>query len=242
MGFELYEVGGCVRDELLGLKTKDIDFTVVANQTDGASAGEVWARMNMWLTEQGFKVFLATEEYLTTRAKFPEDHPTWSKLAADFVLARRDGTYSDGRRPDQVYPGTLEDDIMRRDFTVNALARAEDGEIIDLVGGLDDLKAMRLRFVGDPRERIAEDGLRVLRGLRFMVTKGLRPDGFDDTYWAIAQGSEAIRNVSVERIREELHRMFMTNTPKTWKILNEFSAVREAIFETGIRFEPTLKQ
>ena len=161
---QVYEVGGCVRDSLLGIPSKDVDFVCVAAS---------YAAMRTWMVGQGFKLWLEKPEFVTIRASVPQNHPLRARTRdADFVLARRDAPSSDGRRPDWVEAGTLADDLARRDFTVNALARGEDGVIIDLFGGRDDLAAKTLRFVGEPMARIREDGLRVLRGFRFMVTKG----------------------------------------------------------------------
>ena len=118
-----------------------------------------------------------TPEFLTIRAQVPASE---AKLlartkVADFVLCRKDSASGDGRRPDSVEPGTVLDDLARRDFTMNAIARdVQTGEVLDPHGGREDIKWKTLRFVGDPMTRIREDGLRVLRGLRFMITKGLR--------------------------------------------------------------------
>jgi tRNA nucleotidyltransferase (CCA-adding enzyme) len=138
---ELYEVGGCVRDSLLGIDSKDIDFTVIAPSYED---------MREFLTDAGFEIFLETPEYFTIRARFPKvvTHdaiPTrfvrTKKLpTADFVLARKEGAYSDGRRPDEVQMGTLLDDLSRRDFTMNAMARDRDGRLIDPFGGQQDVK------------------------------------------------------------------------------------------------------
>src|SRR4051812_36297006 len=120
MTVHLYEVGGHVRDSLLGIKSKDIDFAVEA---------ESFMELFNWLNAQKFDIFLITEEYGTIRARFPKGHVN-AGLTADFVLCRKDGNYSDGRRPDSVSPGTIFDDLARRDFTVNAMARdLETGEL-----------------------------------------------------------------------------------------------------------------
>jgi tRNA nucleotidyltransferase (CCA-adding enzyme) len=158
------------------------------------------------------------------------------------VLARKDGPSSDGRRPDFVLPGTLMDDLQRRDFTVNAMAIL-DGELVDPFGGQSDLDAMLLRFVGNPTDRIAEDGLRVMRALRFMVVKGFDMDM--DTWDAINSdfAAEMLTKVSVERIREELEKMFFANTLWSLNVLNDLNPeVKNAIFRDGLRLMPTLKK
>ncbi len=101
---KIYLVGGSIRDQLLGLKSKDLDYAVEAGS---------YEEMRDYIKENG-KIFLETPEYLTIRAHLKNGEP------ADFVLCRKDGEYSDGRRPDKVTPGTLYDDLARRDFTVNA--------------------------------------------------------------------------------------------------------------------------
>lgn len=226
---KLYEVGGCVRDELLGKPSKDVDFTVVAPSFEA---------MREHLRAEGFKIFVEKPEFATIRAAVPDGHVLRERTRdADFVHARKDGPTKDGRRPAYTEPGTLADDLARRDFTVNALARDPfTGEVIDRHGGLEDLKALRLRFVGDPAERIREDGLRVLRGFRFSITKGLVPT---PETWAALTSLEAARMlscVSVERRREEVEKMFAHSTPDALTLLGELSSdMWEAIFRGGLR-------
>jgi tRNA nucleotidyltransferase (CCA-adding enzyme) len=241
--FQFYEVGGCVRDSLLGLSSKDVDFSVVA--PDGFNtADSAFLAMEAQLTEQGFQIFESRREFLTIRARVPKGHELGARTAvADFVLARRDGPYSDGRRPDWVAPGTLADDLARRDFSVNALARGVDGTLIDLFGGVEDLGASLLRFVGDPTKRIAEDGLRVMRGLRFHVTKGFDVEA--ETWKALISefAAEKLSKVSVERVREELNKMFRANTLHSLRLLGELPQhTQEAIFRDGLRLDATMAQ
>ncbi len=127
---KIYQVGGYVRDELMGKKSKDLDY---------ACEFPNFAEMLAWIHTQG-KVFLVKEEHWTVRAHIP------GKPAADFVLCRKDGQYSDGRRPDSVSAGTLMDDLARRDFTVNAIAYDEETkEYIDPFNGKQDIKDKILR-------------------------------------------------------------------------------------------------
>jgi tRNA nucleotidyltransferase/poly(A) polymerase len=248
-----FEVGGCVRDDLLGLRSKDIDFAVEAPSFEA---------MTMWLLNEGFEIFLSTEEFLTIRARFPRDDraPLGREgMTADFVLCRKDGPSSDGRRPDFVEPGTIEDDLARRDFTVNAMARRvfEGGhwmgtfrdDLVDPHGGREDLKEMRLRFVGNPFSRLAEDGLRALRAIRFAVTKGFM---LDHTVTASIRslsdpnngaGIDLLGGVSMERIREELHKAFKHDTIATLALLDEFPIIKNHVFRSGgLWLEPTMKQ
>lgn len=239
---QMYLVGGAVRDGLIGKPTKDYDYTVVVDPALGLTLDESWDFMRDHLKDLGFKIFLETPEYQTIRAKFPKGHEHES-VTADFVLARKDGPYTDGRRPDWVEPGTLEDDLRRRDFTVNALAEAEDGTIIDLFGGIEDLDSRRLRAVGDPRERLREDALRALRAVRFAITKGF----YIDADLAYAMHTEAVRydlehNISTERIKDELHKCFAYDSYETIMFLaHNFPQYLSVAVDKGIWFEPTTR-
>lgn len=239
--FDFAEVGGAVRDSMLGLDSKDVDFVAVPTvQFDTADAAFV-ALVNH-LQESGFKVFLETPQFFTVRAQVPANHPLKSRTnVADFVLARKDGPSSDGRRPDFVLPGTLFDDLQRRDFTVNAMAIL-NGELVDPFDGKSDLESNLLRFVGNPTDRIAEDGLRVMRALRFHVTKGFDVDA--DTWDAINSdfAAEMLSRVSVERVRDELDRMFAADTMQTMETLSALrSSLKRAIFRDNLTLMPTLK-
>jgi tRNA nucleotidyltransferase/poly(A) polymerase len=242
--FQFFEVGGCVRDELLGQTSKDVDFSVVAQEGEFVDATEAFNNLLLFMTTQGFNIFEARQEFLTIRAKVPKGHPLLERtLVADFVLARKDGPSSDGRRPDWVIPGTLDDDLARRDFTVNAIARAVDGTLIDPFNGQDDIKFGTLRFVGDARQRISEDGLRVMRAFRFVVTKGFvfAPGMVDVLTTGFA--AEMLGKVSVERIREELIKMFKFDTLASLQLLGSLPVhTRQAIFRDGLRLDATLAQ
>lgn len=229
MTTQAFEVGGCIRDRMLGLNPKDIDYTVTADSYD---------EMRQFVLSSGLQIVVDKPEYGTIRAVGNFRGYTGG---LDFVWARIDGPYSDGRRPDWTRPGTLMDDLSRRDFTVNAMAQDEAGGIIDPFGGEQDLANMELRAVGSADERIAEDPLRMLRALRFVITKGFRLDG--ELRLAIYQHGGLIKSVSEERIREELRRMFNENTLGTLRLLEDFESLRDAIFgRTGIWLLPTLSK
>lgn len=230
----MFEVGGCVRDEMLGMSVKDVDFAVEAPS---------FSFMVEALKAQGFKVFQEREEFLTVRAGVPKGHALRERTKdADFVMCRADGPSSDGRRPDFVTPGTLADDLARRDFTVNAMARKVDGTLVDPFGGEQDLARGVLRFVGDAMARVNEDGLRVLRGFRFMVTKGLAAE--DQTWRTLvsAEAADMLGCVSVERMRDEVDKMFKFDTLTA---LNLFASLPEAtqaaVFRDGLRLTGSLK-
>lgn len=121
---------------------------------------------------------------------------------------RTEEGYADGRRPDRVRWGTLEEDLLRRDFTVNGLAARPDGEVIDLVGGLSDLRAGIIRTIGDPEVRFSEDYLRMLRAVRFACQLGFAIE--PGTAAAIRRFASRITSISWERIRDEFLRMLAT--------------------------------
>jgi tRNA nucleotidyltransferase/poly(A) polymerase len=248
--FQFAEVGGAVRDSLLGLDSKDVDFVAIPDDLNRwSSAQDAFNDLVLHLKTlsfKGFKTnkgeFILKPEFFTVRAQVPEGHPLHQRTTiADFVLARKDGPSSDGRRPDFVLPGMLLDDLERRDFTVNAMARL-NGELMDPFGGQEDLHNNILRFVGNSRDRIAEDGLRVMRALRFHITKGFDIDA--DTWDAVNSdfAAEMLLKVSVEKIREELEKMFLANTLQSIDVLNTVhGSVQNAIFRDGLRLMPTLK-
>lgn len=232
-----WKVGGCVRDDFLGVKTKDIDFAV-----EGV---ESFDHMRTLLLAEGFKIHTEKEEFLTIRCGVPKDSPL-REIAkdADFVMCRKDSDTGDGRRPDFVEPGTIVDDLARRDFTVNAIAEnAETGEIFDPHNGIEDLNKRQLRFVGDAKQRIAEDGLRVMRGFRFHVTKEFSFTG--DTWLALISplATEMLGKVSIERIQIELDKMFKHDMFHALDVVCHMIPVemQEVIFRDGLWLKPTLE-
>jgi tRNA nucleotidyltransferase/poly(A) polymerase len=232
MTVHLYEVGGHVRDSLLGIKSKDIDFAVECRNYT-----EMWN----YLVVNGFDIFLENQEYFTIRARFPKHHVNGG-MTADFVMCRRDGEYLDGRHPDSVSPGIIFDDLARRDFTVNAMARdLETGELIDPWGGQGDLNLKCLRAVGNAEDRFREDSLRAIRAMRFWITKGLWPD---KEIWDTFRSDwlpELVANISRERIREELNKCLKHNTVQTFITVNALGIdMINAIFRDGLRLDATL--
>jgi tRNA nucleotidyltransferase/poly(A) polymerase len=236
--FPIFLVGGAIRDENLGLKSKDLDFAVEAPSFDAMSDD---------LLADGFQIFKSDPEHNTCRAHFPKDDPNHGRLTGDFVTCRKDGPSSDGRHPDFIETGTIWDDLARRDFTVNAMARnINTGEFLDPHNGMADLATRTLRFVGDPHQRIEEDFLRVLRAVRFVITKGFTMH--PETQNAICGISglnigDGLQSVSAERKRDELNPCFRKDTIATFIFLNNiFSGdTLNAIFSDGLRLEATLK-
>jgi tRNA nucleotidyltransferase/poly(A) polymerase len=241
---KLFTVGGCVRDKLLGLKSKDIDFTFVCEDSQTVEGG--WIEMSSWMKINGFEIFLETPDCFTIRAKFPKDHKN-AGLVADFVMARKEVGYTQGTRRPILELGTLEDDLIRRDFTLNAMAEDEDGNLIDLFGGQEDLKAGILRTPLPAGQTMMDDPLRFLRSLRFSITKGFSIH--TDIFKAMEQSDikEKLRvTVSAERIREEVFKMMKHDTVKSLKLLHQVDqeflpGFIELVFDRGLWLKPTFE-
>lgn len=222
---KIYEVGGCVRDRLLGLKSKDIDYTFVLDDLT-VTVDEGFEVMVKWLVDNGFTIFLSTPECYTVRAKFPNNHKN-SKLTADFVMARKEIGYEYNSRRPILTLGTLEDDLFRRDFTVNAMALDEEGNLIDLFGGQEDLLNKILRTPNSPKITLMDDPLRLVRALRFSVTKNFDISKeiykcFEDQEFRNDFLIKIKTTVSPERFREELFKMFKEDTIMSIYLIQHF--------------------
>jgi len=242
---KLYTVGGCVRDSFLGIQSDDIDFTFVLDDLT-LSVEEGFKEMEEWMAKEGFKVFLSTPDCFTIRAKFPIGHEE-EGLVADFVMSRKEVGYVEGTRRPILELGTLEDDLIRRDFTVNAMAKSEDGDIIDLFNGESDLRNGILDTPLDPIITFMDDPLRMLRAIRFSITKDLV---ISQRVWeAIAQPGliEKLKEtVSVERIRNELIKALKFDTIKTLRLMSKVDVhapgFMEATFDKGLWLKPTFEK
>lgn len=239
---KFFLVGGFLRDRELGIKSKDVDFAVEASSFDA---------MVERLEADGFEIFISNPEFVTVRAKVPKGNPLEKHTrVADFVLCRKDGPSSDGRRPNFVEAGTILDDLARRDFTVNSFAEDEDGNILDPHGGLIDLKNRLLRFTGNPMDRIMEDGLRVMRAYRFAVCKEFALEKETAEALCSELAMEMLANITIERIRPELNLMLHSDTIRTLDILGGnlpltvpvHGLFKETIFRDGLRLEATSKK
>lgn len=166
--FKFYEVGGKIRDEFLGIKSKDVDYVAVPSkevfdkihprESQPSPAMLVFDELKDYLEKQKFEIFLVTPRCYTIRAKFPEGHKYQG--IADFVMARKEVGYIPGTRTPIIYPGTLYDDLSRRDFTVNALAKDPDtGEIVDYFNGMKDIWGSIIRTPLDPVKTFDDDPL-----------------------------------------------------------------------------------
>lgn len=192
-GFEAYMVGGCVRDILMGRAPKDWDVTTSARPEE----------------IQGlFEITVPTGERHGTVTVIIDGKQ------AEVTAFRSESAYTDHRRPDVVtFVSDLEEDLKRRDFTINAMAMRADGTIIDHFGGKLDLKDGIIRCVGKARERFAEDALRMLRALRFSAELGFEIEPL--TFAALKDCARLSAHLSPERVRGELCRILLSDRPET---------------------------
>ena len=242
---KIFEVGGCVRDEILNVKTDDIDFTFVLDDLSG-TVESGWDSMVSHLDSEGFKIFLKTEDCFTVRAMFPRGHQH-EGLVADFVMARKEVGVIEGTRKPILELGTLEDDLTRRDFTVNSLAKSLDGEVIDLFDGVKDLKRGVLKTPLDPVITLLDDPLRLLRALRFSITKNFK---IDDDLWnamftpGLLDKLELV--VSTERIQNELKKMMKHDTVASLRLFNRIDQneprLLEIMFKGDMWLSPSMKK
>jgi len=243
--FKIYQVGGSVRDEILGVQSKDIDYVAVPDGdllTKYSEASDMFQVLVEYLKDEGYELFLVTPSCYTIRAKFPKQSVN-NGLVADFVMSRKEVGYISGTRTPIVKPGTLYDDLERRDFTLNALAKDENGTIIDYFNGMEDLKNSVLKTPLDMKVTFDDDPLRILRAIRFSITKGFTIT-FDMWHEITHYDVESkMKVVSNERIREELYKCFKYNTIKTLEVLSNYPHLKNYIFQNNILWlKPTLEQ
>lgn len=191
-GHSLYIVGGAVRDHYLGRRTSDYDFATDARP------------------EQVIRLFRSV---IPTGIKHGTVTVLYKGCSHEVTTFRTDGTYQDNRHPDQVtFVGDLADDLRRRDFTINALAvNAVDGTLVDLHHGIEDLRARKIRAIGEPEERFCEDALRIMRACRFASQLGFTID--EVTMDAMRRTSHRLTSVSGERVRAELFKILESERP-----------------------------
>ena len=192
-GYQAVYVGGCVRDTLLGRPIHDWDITTSA------------------LPEQVMEIF---ERCVPTGIAHGTVTVLYEGGSAEVTTFRADGTYLDGRHPEKVsFVPSLEEDLARRDFTVNAMAMDQNGTIIDPMGGQTDLAKKLLRCVGQPEKRFGEDALRMLRALRFSAQLGFEIE--KDTMAAVKRCAHLCRKLSAERVRDEVEKTLLSPCPQT---------------------------
>lgn len=236
---EIYKVGGCVRDKLLGVDSKDIDFTFVLDDLN-QSVGKGFESMTEYLQSEGYQIFLSTPEMFTIRAKFPVNHK-FKGMVADFVMARREIGYIEKTRRPILELGNLEDDLTRRDFTVNAMAEDINGNLIDLFDGQWALENKILITPRDAKITMLDDPLRLIRCVRFSITKGFKiHDSVLDVIDSFDYDSN-MKKISQERIRDELFKCFNHDTQATLKLLRRFDKLEDFIFnKTKIKLLPKM--
>ena len=195
-GFEAYLVGGSLRDILMGREVHDFDITSSAKPEE---VMEVFS---------DFKVIPTGLKHGTVTV-LVEDEPL------EITTFRSESGYSDGRHPDSVsFAKSVEDDLGRRDFTMNAMACRINGELFDLFGGQKDIADKLVRTVGNAKERFSEDGLRILRAIRFAAVLGFEVEA--GTKNAIHQMGYMIEKVSEERIVSEFNKIMLSEKPSTY--------------------------
>lgn len=225
-GFEAYFVGGCVRDTLMGRKPKDWDLTTDALPAD---------------IQKIFPESFYDNSFGTVSVKQKETEDETLKIV-QITPYRKEGKYSDKRRPDEVsFSKDIKDDLSRRDFTMNALAyRPKTSELLDLYKGQDDVLKKVVRTVGDADTRFGEDALRMLRAIRFSCELGFAVS--QETAESIAKNSASLALISKERIRDELIKVIMSPDPEYGLILMQKLGVLKHVIpelEEGVGMEQT---
>lgn len=202
-GFEAYAVGGAVRDFLLNLSPKDWDIATSA------------------LPQNVIDIF-GEKNCIPTGIKHGTITLVKDAQMIEITTYRVDGEYGDNRHPDRVvFSKSITEDLSRRDFTINAMAYAPKVGIVDLFGGQKDLAAKIIRTVSTPEKRFSEDGLRIIRGLRFGAVLGF--DIEENTKLAMHQCKSLLGNIARERLQSELSKLVLADRPE--EILTEFSDV-----------------
>jgi tRNA nucleotidyltransferase/poly(A) polymerase len=213
-GYEAWLVGGAVRDMVCGKKASDWDLATNAQPQD------VIRIFN--------KVIPTGIEHGTVTVVFMYSH-------IEVTTFRSETEYKDGRHPDNVlYAGTIEEDLSRRDFTMNAIAASlTDGHLCDPFHGQEDIKKGIIRTVGDPLERFSEDGLRPVRALRFASQLGFTIEA--STFKAIRQTSEITAKISIERFRDEFIKMLSSKKPSVaLKLMEQSGMLKQFLPELAI--------
>lgn len=197
-GYEGYIVGGCVRDSLLGKQPKDWDITTNALPEKTIEI----------FKDKGFRVVETGLRHGTVTI-------VMNKIGYEVTTFRIEGGYSDNRHPDYVsFTTSIKEDLSRRDFTVNAMAYNEVSGLVDYFNGISDLDNKIIRTVGLAEDRFNEDALRMLRAIRFSAQLGFKLET-KDLFISIKKNAELIKNISKERIREELSKILISDKPST---------------------------
>lgn len=196
-GFRAYAVGGCVRDLILGIAPDDWDVTTKATPKE---------------IQRVFPKSFYANKFFTVTVRTESGNPKLAEI--EITTFRLEGRYEDKRHPTEVKPAeTLEEDLSRRDFTINAMALSSGNEIVDPFDGKSDITKKIIRTVGDPRQRFSADALRMLRAIRFAGKFGFTIE--QETFATIKENTGWIRAISKERIRDELIKIIDGPNPKS---------------------------
>ena len=203
-GFEAYAVGGCVRDSILGRTPNDWDITTSAKPLETKALFK--KTFDTGIKHGTISVLLGKEIYEVT-------------------TYRIDGEYEDSRHPKEVtFTADLKEDLLRRDFTINAMAYNPSVGLVDLYGGEEDIKNSIIRCVGNPHDRFSEDALRIMRAVRFAAQ--LNYDIEENTRAAIKELAGTLSNISAERIQTELVKLLTSDHPEFLKIAWELGITK----------------
>ncbi len=214
-GFEAYAVGGCVRDSIMGRVPDDWDITTSADP------------------QQVKNLFRRT---IDTGIQHGTVTVMLQKTGYEVTTYRIDGEYEDNRHPKEViFTKSLEEDLKRRDFTVNAMAYHPGEGLVDLFDGIGDMEKKCIRCVGQAEERFSEDALRMMRGVRFSAQFGYRME--EQTREAIRKLRENLRNVSAERIRVELVKLLVSPHPDYLRIACDLGITKVILPEFDVCME-----
>ena len=205
-GYEAYVVGGCVRDSILGREPMDWDITTSA--------------MPLQVKELFKRTIDTGLQHGTVTVMLGED-------GFEVTTYRIDGLYEDGRHPNEVtFTRNLSDDLMRRDFTINAMAYNDRVGLVDLYDGMGDIERKLIKCVGNPIDRFSEDALRMLRAVRFSAQLGYEID--EETKKAIEILAKNLEKISAERIHTELIKLLVSDNPD--KIMTAYETGMTAVF------------
>lgn len=223
----IFEVGGSIRNEIIGIPPNDRDFTVLAPS---------YQYMKDYLVSRGATIYQERPQFVSIKAKLD---PIGS---VDFTLARQESFYTDGRHPDSVTPAhTIEQDLARRDFRMNAIAReVGTNTLIDPFNGQEDIAKKLIKCVDNTHDRFAEDKLRIFRALRFSCQLDfVLCHDICETIPHFA--SDMFDSVSPERLQSELAKMFKSNTTRAVTLLNRYYNLLNVIRFKKIWLKPTLE-
>lgn len=214
-GYEAYAVGGCVRDSILGREPNDWDITTSADPYEVK------------------KLFSHT---IDTGLQHGTVTIMLEHVGYEVTTYRIDGDYEDSRHPKEVtFTKSLEEDLKRRDFTVNAMAYNDRDGLIDLFHGMDDIQKKVIRCVGNAEERFTEDALRIMRAVRFSAQFGYEIEL--ETKKAIVKLAPNLKNISAERIREELIKLLVSDHPDYIRIAYETGITAQILPELDVCME-----